>query len=110
MLGRSGPFAHFAAAFSAVRWTNLYDMHWFPLFGDIVSGPLQPVFGPGIEEYDVKIKRSGWPPILNRFVTHTLYWTWHKSYAGKPEDELPLHIRQLRKAMHLKGDIETRTN
>lgn len=109
MLGRSGPFAHFAAPFSAVRWTNLYDLHWFPLCGDIVSGPLQPVFGPGIEEYDVKIRRPGWPPILDRLVTHTLYWTWHKSYSGKPTDALPPHIRQLRKAMQLSGDIETRT-
>lgn len=108
-LGRSGPFAHFAAPFSAVRWTNIFDLHWFPLFGDIVSGPLSPSFGPGISQHRVKITRPGWPPIVNRFVTHTRYWSWHKSYDGKPAAELPEHIRLLRQAMQLRGDIETRT-
>jgi hypothetical protein len=103
-LGRSGPFAHFAAPFTAVRWTNIFDVAWFPLFGDIVSGPLQGAFGPGIADRRVKITRPGWPPILNRFVTHTLYWSWHRKYATG----LPDHIRELREAMQLKGDIEKR--
>ena len=103
-LGSSGPFAHFAAPFTAVRWTNIYDVAWFPLFGDIVSGPLQDAFGPGIADVRVKITRPGWPPILNRFVTHTLYWAWHRKYDAR----LPDHIRELRAAMQLKGDIEKR--
>lgn len=103
-LGSSGPFAHFAAPFTAVRWTNIYDVAWFPLFGDIVSGPLQDAFGPGIADRRVKIRRPGWPPILNRFVTHTLYWAWHRKY----DTTLPDHIRELRTAMQLKGDIEKR--
>lgn len=109
MQGKRGPFTHYAAPFSAVRWTNLYDLHWFPLFGDIVSGPLRPSFGPGIDEHRVRITRPGWLPIVNRFVTHTLYWSWHKSYSGKTNAQLPEHIRLLREAMQLKGDIETRS-
>jgi len=103
MLGKSGPFAHFAAPFSAVRWTNIYDLHWFPLLGDIVSGPLQPVFGPGIREHRVTMVREGWLPVLNRLVTHTLYWTWQRRYDGLADDELPAHIKALREALQLRG-------
>jgi hypothetical protein len=103
-LSGKGPYAHFAAPFSAVRWTNIYDKHWFPLFGDIVSGPLSLSFGPGIADFGVEIMRPGWPPILNRFVTHQFYWAWHKSYAGA----VPRHIRLLREALFLRGDMHER--
>ncbi len=91
-----GPFIHFAAPFAAVRWTNLYDKHWLPLFGDIVSGPLTKLFGPGIADKPVAITRPRWLPIANRLFTHTLYWTWDQSYANGKEPE---HIRLLRDAI-----------
>ena len=91
-----GPFIHFAAPFAAVRWTNIYDEHWLPLFGDIVSGPLTPAFGPGIADTRVTIKRPGWAWGLNRLFTHTRYWTWHQSYADGHE---PQHIKILREAV-----------
>lgn len=97
--GRRGPFAHFAAPFAAVRWTNIYDEHWFPLLGDIVSGPLAPSFGPGIEQVPVKITRAGRPPLINRIFTHTLYWRWQKGY----ETPSPPHILALRRALDLAG-------
>jgi hypothetical protein len=96
--GNRGPFAHFASVFSAVRWTNIYDKHWFPLLGDIVSGDCQPLFGEGIEDHRVKITRPIWIPIAARFFTHTRYWSWHKSYdPGAP----PQHIAILRSALDL---------
>lgn len=96
-------YAHFAAPFAAVRWTNIYDEHWFPLFGDIVSGPVRTRerFGPGINEHRVAIRQ----PWLGRFVTHSLYWTWRKGYA----DKLPDHIRLLREALALSGDSHDAT-
>lgn len=91
-----GPFLHFAAPFAAVRWTNLYDLHWCPLLGDIVSGPLVPSFGPGIADTPVTIVRPDRPPILERLFTHTLYWTWNKRYDA---EGAPDHIRLLREAI-----------
>ena len=89
-----GPFVHFAAPFSTVRWTNIYDYDWFPLFGDLISGPLSDIFGAGIEEHRVRMTR-GWG---SRFFTHTLYWTL------KPTDDPhnpPEHIALIRKALAL---------
>lgn len=97
LYGKGNRFAHFAAPFAAVRWTNIYDEHWFPLCGDIVSGPVasRERFGPGIREHKVAIRRPG---LLSRFVTHTLYWTWRDDYDSKcPPD----HIRYLREALDL---------
>lgn len=95
-----GPFVHFAAPFAAVRWTNVFDEHPLPLFGDIVSGPLRRDFGPGIAEHRVKITRPRWPPWLDRFFTHTRYWSWHDSYdPARP----PEHIALLRQALNISG-------
>jgi hypothetical protein len=45
--------------FAVVRWTNL----WFPTdwgtFGDWFGGPLQPLFGPGIRDVQIKGNRPG---------------------------------------------------
>jgi hypothetical protein len=97
---KRGPFAHFAAVFAAVRWTNVYDVHWFPLLGDIVSGPVRPIFGPGVTEHRVRVRRPGWLPGIDRPFTHTRYWTWHASYRGSG---VPEHIRHLREALNLRG-------
>jgi hypothetical protein len=95
-----GPFAHFAAPFSAVRWTNIHDDCWFPALGDVVSGPVRPTFGPAIWDHNVAIRRPGWVPLLDRIFTHTRYWFWHKSYdAANP----PEHIALLRSALNLDG-------
>lgn len=95
-----GPFAHFAAPFAAVRWTNIHDDCWFPALGDVVSGPVRPTFGPAIWDYNVAIRRPGWLPVANRIFTHTRYWFWHKSYD--PADP-PEHIALLRAALDLDG-------
>jgi hypothetical protein len=61
-LDRSAPFA-------AVRWTNIYDS-LFIFFGDIVSGPVVPIFGPAIVDVDLKRLRGrqSWS------FTHRRYW------------------------------------
>ena len=97
--GPAGPlYPHFAAQFAAVRWTNLCDETPIPVFGDLISGRLAPIFGPGLVEYDVKITRPGlcWP--LSRIFTHTEYWTWDDRYARGHEPE---HLTLLRQALRL---------
>lgn len=95
-----GPFAHFAAPFAAVRWTNIHDDCWFPALGDVVSGPVRPTFGPAIWDHNVAIRRPGWLPLADRIFTHTRYWAWHKRYdAADP----PEHIALLRAALDLDG-------
>ncbi|MEO6013080.1 MAG: hypothetical protein ABIQ30_05795 [Devosia sp.] len=102
--GKTGPYVHFAAPFSAVRWTNIYDESWFPLLGDIVSGSLTGIFGPGIKEHRVEIERPKLPGLLKRLVTHTLYWSWDDSF----KTALPAHIRLLREALFLEGEMKSR--
>ena len=88
---------HHAAAFGAVRWTNLYDPAEAILFGDIVGGPLRDLFGHGIEDVPVIMRRPlPWP--LSRIFTHTEYWTDH----GAPDAPSP-HILALRRALNLLG-------
>lgn len=91
-----GPFPHHAAPFAATRWTNIYDDCWFPLGGDVVSGELPDVFGPGIEQHDVTM-RHGRVPLIGRFVTHTLYW---RNASGTWDDPSPW-IVTLRDALDL---------
>jgi hypothetical protein len=86
---------HHATPYAAVRWTNIYDPAVLVAFGDLISGPLAPVFGPGI--IDVNLKQVRGRQSL-RF-THTRYWSLPD---GKPA-EVPKHIEELRKALDLGG-------
>ena len=81
---------HHAAPFAAVRWTNIYDTHRPILRGDIISGPLAPVFGAGIRDIDLKDLR-GQSPVFS----HTLYWALAPGGGPMP------HIDALRKAIDL---------
>jgi len=79
---------HHAAPFAAVRWTNVFDPAILVFFGDVIGGPLAPVFGPAIIDIDLKALRSGrqsWT------FTHTKYWDL---------DE-PRRIAACRKAVNL---------
>ena len=79
---------HHAAPFSVVRWTNIYDPARLVFFGDVIGGPLAPVFGPAI--IDVNLKelrgRQSWS------FSHTKYW--------QPNREMT-HIWALRRALNL---------
>lgn len=99
-------YPHFAAQFAAVKWTNICDEHPLPMFGDLVSGRLRPVFGPGIVEFDVAIRNPQAIGPLQRIFTHTRYWRWDESYEdapGTPAAEhganVPAHIVRLREAL-----------
>ena len=62
---------HHAAPFAAVRWTNVYDPATLVFFGDVIGGPLAPVFGPAIIDINLKQLRGGrqsWT------FTHAKYW------------------------------------
>lgn len=72
---------HHAAVFSTVRWTNIYDEfdpRWF-LSGDVISGAVGGLFGPGIKDIDVTILQNG-----KRGFSHNLYWVDTRSERVRP--------------------------
>ncbi|MEM6999645.1 MAG: hypothetical protein AAF529_02590 [Pseudomonadota bacterium] len=77
---------HHAAVFGPTRWTNLYFPAKGIIFGDLIGGPLAPLFGGGI--LDVNVATIRWLG----FLSHTAYW----SRDGKDE-----HIQILRRALNL---------
>lgn len=79
-----------AAVFAPTRWTNLYFPCAWTLKGDVVGGPLQPVFGAGIRDIPVTTTIQG--GLLN----HTHYW----EMPGEPATA-PVHIQVLRAALNL---------
>ncbi len=67
---------HFAAPFSAVRWTNVFDPARRVVQGDMISGPLAENFGKAI--LDMNISKGDQP---SRKFTHTSYWDAEQSSA-----------------------------
>jgi hypothetical protein len=92
---------HDAAPFAAVRWTNIYDPHHNIFQGDIISGPLVPIFGKGIRDINLRGLRGP----AHEF-THTLYWSlpkgcdWTVPGDRARANALP-HIQILHKALNL---------
>ncbi len=79
---------HHAAVFASVRWTNIYFPTRFIFWGDIIGGPLRPVFGAGIKDMRVTTRqRLG-------LLTHTLYWR----RSNEPNEA---HIEALRRSVDL---------
>jgi len=57
-----------AAVFAVVGWTNLFFPCRYVLKGDLVGGPVAPVFWPGVRDIPVATKTwDGW-------LAHTNYW------------------------------------
>ena len=84
---------HHASPFAAVRWTNIHDPARLIAFGDLISSPVAPVFGPAAIDIDLrKLRGQSW-----RF-THNKYW----SQPQQPST-VPVHIAELRKALDLGG-------
>lgn len=81
---------HHAAPFAAVRWTNIHDPHRLIFQGDVISGPVAPVFGAGIRDIDLKVLRG-----QACCFSHTKYWALA---AGRGPTA---HIEALRKAIDL---------
>ena len=84
---------HHAAPFAAVRWTNIHDPHRMIFQGDVISGPVAPVFGEGILDIDLKALR-GQSPVFS----HTFYWALPTD--GVANGPAP-HIDALRKAINM---------
>lgn len=59
---------HHAAVFAPTRWTNLYFPARLMIWGDVISGPLRPVFGNGIRDVAVSTR------VRRGFLSHTCYW------------------------------------
>ena len=104
-------FAHHAAMFAAMRWTNIHDTDRVPVFGDFISGPCAPNFGPGVLDVAIKLDRGG---PFGRLVTHTDYWNMDASGRASDAEGKKLgvddvssdpkaHITLLRRALALRG-------
>jgi len=89
---------HHAAVFAPTRWTNLYFPSRFVLFGDLIGGPICPLFGWGVRDLPVHTNlRCG-------FASHTLYWT-----PGKGKSTAS-HIQELRAALALDSPVLPEAN
>lgn len=84
-----------AAVFSATRWTNLYFPCVATIRGDVIGGPVRPMFGQGVE--DVRVRTT----IKRGFLTHTDYWSFPKGWTE--QQPAPSHIKALRDALRLLG-------
>ncbi len=82
-----GEVPHHAALFAPVRWTNIYAVPRNILWGDVVSGPVAPLFGPGVK--DVALAGD----VAKSFIAHTKYWA-----TGFGDQE---HLEALRAAINL---------
>jgi hypothetical protein len=83
---------HHAAPFAAVRWTNIFAPRRFILWGDVVGGPVAPLFGPGVK--DVALTGAA----ARSFIAHVKYWM-----QGFRDRE---HIEALRAAVNLLDEDE----
>jgi hypothetical protein len=80
---------HHAALFAVTRWTNLFfEASAGGLRGDIVGGPIAPVFGPWV--LDVPLRSGTW------LRAHTGYWR----SDDRPAEQQP-HLLALRTALGL---------
>jgi hypothetical protein len=74
----AGPRApHNAAVFSAVRWTNIYFPCSGLVRGDLIGGPVTPVFGPGTIDIAARAPQlGGFAPHLHYFQPQTNGKEW----------------------------------
>ena len=82
---------HHAAPFAAVRWTNIHDPAVLVMLGDLISGAVAPVYGPGVIDVNLRDRRG------QAFTfTHTRYWLMR-------EEPAPPHVVALREALDIAG-------
>lgn len=84
---------HHAAVFGPTRWTNLYFPCIATIFGDVIGGPVRPMFGRGVKDVPVSTTIRG------GLFTHTNYWSFPDGWDEK--SEAPKHIQELRAALRL---------
>ena len=89
------PFSpHHAAVFGAVRWTNIFAPRRWLLWGDMIAGPVAPLFGPGVKD----VRLSG--AMSKSWIAHVNYWVLEKFGADVE------HIEALRAAVNLLDEDE----
>lgn len=88
--GATGRSPRHDAVFAATRWTNLYFPSVGGFWGDMIGGPIAPMFGPGVKDVEVRASRG-----LSGFV-HNLYWINPRGPEHDPE-----HVKALRAAIAL---------
>lgn len=74
---RSFLVGHHGAPFGPTRWTNLYFPVSHLVMGDLVGGPLAPLFGPGVRDVAVRPGGRGrWKQFHRRLFpfSHSAYW------------------------------------
>lgn len=86
---------HHGAVFAPVRWTNLYFPCRNIIEGDLIGGPVAPLFGDGVEDIAIRTSQQG------GYFTHTLYWSMA---PGATAEHPGSHIVALRKALRLVED------
>lgn len=84
---RAFRLADSGATFACTRWTNLYFPIRGLIFGDLVGGPIAPVFGRGVR--DVPVHRTlnrSWRTFFRRIfpAPHTAYWSPFDDAEPKP--------------------------
>lgn len=85
---------HHAAPFAAVRWVNIHDPTILYVSGDIVSGPLRHLYGPAIQ--DINLRKAEGPRSYG--FTHLRYWALGKQQTATAA------VTALRKALNLIGE------
>jgi hypothetical protein len=91
--GATGRSPRHDAVFAATRWTNLYFPSIGGFWGDMIGGPIAPMFGPGVK--DIAVQGRGVSGFL-----HNGYWL---RGAGAVDD--PEHIQTLRAAINLSEPV-----
>jgi hypothetical protein len=82
-----------AAVFAPVRWTNIYAPRENILWGDVIAGPVAPLFGPGVKDIALK------GPIGRSFIAHVKYWLIGAPYGNE-------HLAALRAGLNLLDEPE----
>lgn len=83
-----------ASVFAATAWTNLYFPSWLLFGGDIIGGPIAPLFWAGVHDVEVQTKCwGGW-------LAHTRYWRRDARDVGSPGNP----VVKLREALDLKRE------
>jgi hypothetical protein len=82
-----------AAVFAAVRWTNIYAPRRWLLWGDVIAGPVAPLFGPGVRDAALK------GPVGRSFIAHVKYWLIGEGTGAE-------HLAALRAGVNLLDEPE----
>ncbi|MFG1289857.1 hypothetical protein, partial [Xanthobacter versatilis] len=72
---------HHGAVCASTVWTNIYYPNCFTVCGDVISGPVAPLFGPGVVDLEL--------PVAGFRFTHNAYWLQPRDIrANAPVDAL----------------------